>query len=241
MEQAGAAVNRRRHRRVVRQHDLVDAPVVGVFLGVAPRRDHHAVVGRLDDPLRGLVERLVAVLALSFGRIAQVAQTLVEKADVTGVDVALHGLHPVAFDVEAVHVAIAVGTRIHSMSGTSGCMSLGTQIDPDHAGRLTGWIGVGANAIFEDGLGRLVGHVQAGAVDVELPAVVDAAQAAVFVAAVNQRRLAVRTQRLQHADAARRCRGTRPGPHQTGALPEASPSGSGRSDESMSGVQNRRT
>ncbi len=41
-------------------------------------------------------------------------------------------------------------------------------------------------------LGRLVGHVDAAAVDVELPAVVDAAQSFFFIAAEEQRRAAVR-------------------------------------------------
>ena len=65
-------------------------------------------------------------------------------------------------------------------------------------------------------LGRLVGHVDAGAVDVELPAVVDAAQPGFFVAPEEQRRAAMRAVVLRAGRPARWCRGRRPGPRRAG-------------------------
>ena len=56
--------------------------------------------------------------------------------------------------------------------------------------------------VLKVGLGGLVGHVDAVAVDVELPAVVDAAQAGFFVAAEEQGRAAVRAVVLDQADLA---------------------------------------
>ena len=56
--------------------------------------------------------------------------------------------------------------------------------------------------VFEVVLFRLVHHVGAGAGDVELPAVIDAAQAAFLVAPEVQRGAAVRAEFVEQADAA---------------------------------------
>ena len=50
---------------------------------------------------------------------------------------------------------------------------------------------------------RQVGHLQAIAGGVELPAVIDAAQAALFIATEEQRGAAVRAAMIEDADAAR--------------------------------------
>ena len=56
--------------------------------------------------------------------------------------------------------------------------------------------------VFEVALGRLGGHVDAIAVDVEFPTMVDAANAALFIAPEVERRATVRAVRLQDADLA---------------------------------------
>ena len=75
--------------------------------------------------------------------------------------------------------------------------------------------------------GRLVRHVDAGARDVELPAVVDAAQAVLLVAAEEQAGAAVRAVVLRSGRPGRRCRGRRSGPRRA-ATRTGSQSGRGQ-------------
>ena len=65
-----------------------------------------------------------------------------------------------------------------------------------------GRIGGDADLVLEVVLLRLVHHVDAGAGDVELPAVIDAAQAAFLVAPEVQRGATVRAEFVDQADAA---------------------------------------
>ena len=74
-------------------------------------------------------------------------------------------------------------------------------------------------------------------VDVELPAVIDAAQAAFLVAPEIQRDAAMRAELLDQADAALACRGTPPGPRRAGGRAPGGPSGSAISRESSAGIQ----
>ena len=74
-------------------------------------------------------------------------------------------------------------------------------VGPDDAAQFHGRVGGGGHLGREIAVGRLVHHVGALAVDVELPAVIDAAQAAFFVAPQPQRRQPVGAQFLQQADA----------------------------------------
>ena len=76
------------------------------------------------------------------------------------------------------------------------------EIGPDDAAQLAGGIGRQAHLVLEVVFLRLVHHVDAGAGDVELPAVIDAAQPAFLVAAEIERGAAVRAQFVQQADAA---------------------------------------
>ena len=77
-----------------------------------------------------------------------------------------------------------------------------THIDPDGVAKLTHGISVHADLILKITLGGLAGHVDARARGVELPAVVDAAQAAFLVAAEEQRRTPVRTEGADRANLA---------------------------------------
>jgi hypothetical protein len=56
--------------------------------------------------------------------------------------------------------------------------------------------------VFEVRLGRFVGHIDAVAVNVEFPAVVNATQAALFVATEEETRAAMRTVLIEKADLA---------------------------------------
>ena len=58
-----------------------------------------------------------------------------------------------------------------------------SHVGPDHAATLSRRVGLDAHLVLEVALGGLRRHVDAGAVHVELPAVIDAAQSFFFVAA----------------------------------------------------------
>src|SRR5712664_1212709 len=68
----------------------------------------------------------------------------------------------------------------------------GPEEGPDDPARFHRRIGPSAYLVREAQLLRLIQHVHAAAVDVELPAVVDAAQSAVFVPPQEERGLPVR-------------------------------------------------
>ena len=72
-----------------------------------------------------------------------------------------------------------------------------SQIGPDDAAQFDGRIGDDVDVLLELVLRRLVELVEAMAFDVELPAVIDAAQTAFLVAAKKQRHPAVRAEFIQ--------------------------------------------
>ena len=81
-------------------------------------------------------------------------------------------------------------------------------VGPDDPSAVDAGIGGGTDAGLEVGVLRLVRHIEAAALGVELPAVVDAAQTTFFVSPEEQRCAAVRTEVGHQADLA-------------GAVPEA--------------------
>ena len=128
-----------------------------------------------------------------------------EKAQVRGVDVAFERLQP---------IALAVGQRDVSVVGVSGDggFDLGegrrlgalAHVDEHHPAALGGLVGLGLHARWIFVLVGQVGLIEAIAVDVELPAVIGAADAVILVAAEKQRRQAVRAEMIHDADAAGR-------------------------------------
>ncbi len=77
----------------------------------------------------------------------------------------------------------------------------GPEESPDDPARFHRWEGPRADLVREAQLLRLIQHVHAAPVDVELPAVVDAAQSAVFVPPQEERGLPVRAALVEQPDA----------------------------------------
>ena len=75
-------------------------------------------------------------------------------------------------------------------------------VDPDQAAALVDLVGLCLDLVLEALRRRDVRHLEAVAFHVELPAVIDAADAARLVAAEEQRRAAMRAAMVHHADAA---------------------------------------
>ena len=77
----------------------------------------------------------------------------------------------------------------------------GPHVSPDQPAKFDGGIGLDVDLVLEVVLLRLIHHLRAGAGDIEFPAVVDAAQAALLVPAEIQRGETVRAQFIQQTDA----------------------------------------
>ena len=76
----------------------------------------------------------------------------------------------------------------------------GTHVNPDQPAVDGRGVSRDANLVFEVAFGRFGRHVDAVAVDVEFPAVIDTANAALLVASEVERCAAVRAVRLDHSD-----------------------------------------
>jgi hypothetical protein len=80
------------------------------------------------------------------------------------------------------------------------CYIAGTHIDVDQAAALGHLVRLSLDLLPEILVCRQIGHIEAVARDVVFPAVIDAAQAAFFIAAEEQRGAAVRAAVVEHAD-----------------------------------------
>ena len=174
--------------REARRDELGDAmPEVALHVRVAPGRVARAVVGREHVEPRALV----AVPGAALGAVG--AHLAVHPVDVGGVDVALERLHPVALLQHHERRVDVIGRQRGDLEGRERRRRLArSHVRPDDAVDLVAGIGAGPHLVLERALGRLAGHVHAVAGHVELPAVVDAAQPALLVAAEEERGATVR-------------------------------------------------
>ena len=161
---------------------------------------------------------------------------VVQQAGVDGIDVAFKRLEPVAgqlIDDDPLcavrqHVGFDIWKRRRRVART--------HVGPDDAAALSGRVGDGLHFRFEIGLGWFVWHVDAVAVDIELPAVVHAAKAGFLVSSEEERSAAMWTVVLNEADppsVSRKAMSCSPSRStRTGSL-----SGAGSSDDSTAGIQ----
>ena len=118
-----------------------------------------------------------------------------------GVDLALQGLQPVAFALDEEQPALVLGQQRGFHHRQRRRLGARAHIGPDQPVALGHRIGLGADLVTELLMRRQVGHLEARAVGVVLPAVIDAAQPAVLVAAEEQRGGAVRAAVVEDSDA----------------------------------------
>src|SRR5579864_2956781 len=111
---------------------------------------------------------------------------VVKEAQMTGVDVALESLEPVAVSNDGLDYALTVWQHIGLQVRQGRWLLSRTQVGPDNASALLRWIRDSFHFLLEVRFGGLVGHVDAVAVGVELPAVVDTPQAGLFVSPKEQ-------------------------------------------------------
>ena len=176
------------------------------------------IVDRLAD--RRIAETVAGVLALHArrlvgrrpqpGRIGRLRGIDIRRHHVGGVqagrmrrvDLALEHLRPVAINMnlQRRHARIRRRRKSGRLEFRHGRQV--AHVDPHKAAGFAHRIGARLDLVVDLGARRLGRHVEAVAVDVEFPAVIEAAQAAFFVAAQHQRGAAVRTVFVQHAKAA---------------------------------------
>src|SRR6266851_4896389 len=129
-------------------------------------------------------------------------QDPVQDGGVRGVDAALEALEPVGLLYDFRDVAMRRGRLGPGEARHRRAEVRESQISPDEAAHLDRWIGGGPDLVGEGQLLGLVHHLDALALDVELPPVVDAAEPALLVAAEEQGGLPVRAALGEEPDAA---------------------------------------
>src|SRR5439155_15013726 len=120
------------------------------------------------------------------------------------VHLAFPALHVITLLKDVVDVVLAFREHVRFEVGQGRRGLAWTHVRPDDPAALYAGIGYGADLALEVAFGGLGGHVDAGAGDVELPAVVDAAQALFFVPTEEERRSSVRAGVLDKAELPRR-------------------------------------
>ena len=124
-----------------------------------------------------------------------------QEAEVRGVDLALERLQPVAVALDQADADLSRRHVEDLEARQRRRLRVLAHMDPDEAGALDRAIGLGLHLVLEVLAGGRARHVDAVAGDVVLPAVIDAAQPALLVAAEEQRGAAMRAAMIHHADA----------------------------------------
>ncbi len=152
-----------------------------------------AVVGLGLVADRSIAHRLARSLGVGL-------QHLVQEGEVRRVDRAFEALDPVAVLPLLGDEAGRGGHQPQFELGQFRHQLARAHIDPDHVGPFARRVGQQLDRVFVGRLRRRGRQIDAVAVDIELPAVEGAAQAALFVAAVVEVGAAMRAVRLDDAD-----------------------------------------
>jgi hypothetical protein len=126
----------------------------------------------------------------------------VQEAEMRGIDLALERLQVIAAALDEAHTDLVVGNIQDFERRQRRRLGARPHIDPDESGALDRLVGPRLHLVLEVLMRRHARHVDAVARDVELPAVIDAADPAFLVASQEQRRAAVRAAVVHHADPA---------------------------------------
>ena len=155
-----------------------------------------AVIGNVNLQLRRLpldVRGVDAQAGMSRVR----SQSPVQDGGMGGIDAAFQRLQPVAFLNVLGDMTVGVRHGRPLEFGRRRRMLRRPQIRPDDAAQLQSRISRSRHFGWKIAVRRLVHHIHALAVHIELPAVIDAAQAAFLVATQPKRRQPMRAKFLQ--------------------------------------------
>ena len=179
------------------------AGLVRIDLDHRPRvfGDPSHVVGR--DPHQRIHKVLLDVEDL----VLLLLEGEMRESEMRGVDRAFQRLHPVAVLPFLGDVAVRGRHQRHFQRGQFGHLLGRAHIGPDHVAPFAHRIGLDADQVLGVEVGIGGRHVDAAAVGVELPAVIDAADAAFLVAAEPEIGAAMRAVLIDDADHAACYRG----------------------------------
>ncbi len=136
------------------------------------------------------------------GIVGVVTKRFVQDADVGLIQAAFEGLQPITFFDHLRDMAMAFRHLGPTKTRRGGHLVRRAHIRPNDAAKLASRIGLDANLGREAGVGRFVELVHALARDIVFPAMPDATQAVLFVAAQPERSAAVSAEFIQQTDAA---------------------------------------
>ena len=125
----------------------------------------------------------------------------VQESEMRGVDLALERLQVIAVALDEGHLHLVLGKIENLERRQRRGLRARAHVDPHDAGALHHLVGLGLHLLLE-ARRRQARHVDAVARNVELPAVIDAANALFLVAPEEQRCAAMRTAVIHHADPA---------------------------------------
>ena len=193
-----AFVDRPRDERDERQRPERHAHVLLMLrdrcAGLADRSVAEAVVGVLGvEPRRGVGGDLHPLLPVR-------RRPAMQEPGVRGVDRALEALQAVRALPLLDDRTLLRGHREPVVLRERGLLLRRTQVHPDHVPDLLDRERPRAQPVLVRRVAGLGRHLEARAVDAKLPPVVDASQAALFVAAERKRRQTVRAGRIDEAD-----------------------------------------
>ena len=217
-----------------RHQELRDAPVDIVAAGEPAARDRQPRLVRIDLDHRARVfgdpahvigihprDRIDEVLLDIEDLVLFLVEGQMREGEMRGVDRAFQRLHPVAVLPFLRDVAMRGRHQRHFQIRQVGHCIRRAHIGPDHVAPFAHRIGLDADQVLCIEIGIRGRHVDAAAVGVELPAVIDAADAAFLVAAKPEIGAAMRTILVDHADHAPCSRGRpavpRPSPRSSSA------------------------
>ena len=126
-----------------------------------------------------------------------------QEAEMRGVDLAFQRLQPVAVALHQADVDLVRRQVEHLEAGQRRRLGALAHVDPDEAGALDDTVGLGLHLVLEILVLGHARHVDAVASNVVFPAVIDAAQAALLVAAEEQRGATMRAALVHHTHPAR--------------------------------------
>ena len=194
-----------RRQAVIRREVLADAPVQVVAIGDArcTSGESRCVLDKTKLRQRIIAHPLQAILigvGVRVRRRSHFGRRHVQEGKVCRVERSFNRLRPVALLQFFRNVAVCGRNQPGFERGQGGRRTARPHIRPDHLGEFTRRVSLDAHLALIRGIGWHVRHLDAVTVEIEFPAVVDAANCAIFVAAEKQIRSAVRTGRLHQTD-----------------------------------------
>src|SRR5215471_17757705 len=201
-----------RDHRVSGKQKLRQPPVVGVFLRISAHSNEKPVASLLDGELGRLIEKMVLGPEISAVLDLLNVRRCSPKCIDTGMqEIGMARVYPAFHRLEIVRLLEALGNismgfrypRPLQFRQLGNTLSW-PHVSPDDSAILARRVRGRADSVMEGIFRWLVGHVDASAVDIKFPAVIDASKTTLFVATPEEARPPVSTELIQQTGPAGR-------------------------------------